>query len=113
MENKISNKDESKALHKADVTSSGRFTWNDLLEAINKLPAEERLKQVHINIDDESTFRKVAGLETIQADVYVNNDDDEDCGDLETLKDAHGEDFKLEDYRLATHKGHPFLWNEF
>ena len=55
----------------------------------------------------------MAGLETIQADVYVNNDDDEDCGDLETLKDAHGEDFKLEDYRLATRKGHPFLWNEF
>ena len=97
----------------ADVTSSGGFTWNDLLEAVSKLPAEQRAKQVHISIDDESTFRKVAGLETIQEDVYVNNDDDEDCGDLETLKDAHGEDFKLEDYRLATPKGYPFLWNEF
>lgn len=113
MENKTSNKNESKALYKADVTSSSEFTWNDLLESISRLPAEERTKQVHINIDDESTFRKVAGLETIQADVYVNNDDDEDCGDLETLKYAHGEDFKLGDYRLATKKGHPFLWNEF
>lgn len=113
MENENLNETQNGNSVKADVTSSGGFTWNDLLEAVSKLPAEQRAKQVHISIDDESTFRKVAGLETIQEDVYVNTDDDEDCGDLETLKDAHGEDFKLEDYRLATPKGHPFLWDGF
>ena len=109
---KTSNKEKGNGVL-ADVTSSGGFTWNDLLEAASKLPAEERTKQVHISFEDESQFRKVAGLETIPEDVYVNNDDDEDCGDLETLKDAHGEDFKLEDYRLATPKGTPFLWDGF
>jgi hypothetical protein len=66
-----------------------------------------------MSIEDESTFRRVAGLETIPEDVYVHNEDDEDAGDLETLKDAHGADFKESEYRMVTPKGTPFLWDGF
>lgn len=89
------------------------FTWNDLAQAISSLPESERLKSVHIAIDDENRFRRVAGLETIQEDVYVNNDDDEDLGGLKELEDVHGDDFNIENYRLCTHKGHPFLFDEY
>jgi hypothetical protein len=88
-----------------------KFTWDDLSEAIKSLPPEQRQKQVYLSIDDESTFRRAEGLECIPEDVYVNNDDDEDSGDLETLKEAHGEDFQEENYSLRTPKGTPFLYD--
>lgn len=94
-----------------NINTMEKFTWDDLADAISKLPAEQRTKQVHMSIEDESKFRSVAGIETIQEDVYVNKNDDEDCGDLETLKDAHGNDFDQDDYSLITPKGYPFLWD--
>ena len=108
----MSNKNQD-AAKDAFATTETHFTWDDLAEAIAKLSPEQRKKQVHISIDDESVFQKVAGLETVANDVYVSNDDADDCGDLETLQDVHGDDFNIEDYRLATQKGHPFLFNEF
>jgi hypothetical protein len=88
------------------------FTWNDLAEAISKLPEEQRTKKVFLAIDDESTFRKIDGLEIIPEDVYINKEDNDDGGPLEELKELYGEDFKEEDYRLSTPKGTPFLWTD-
>lgn len=96
-----------------ETVANNSFTWDDLLEALNNLPPEQRTKQVCISIEDESIFRKVEGLQTIPEDIYVNNDNNEDCGDLETLKDVYGKDFKLEDFHIATPKGTPFLWDGF
>jgi hypothetical protein len=89
-----------------------KFTWNDLAKAIEQMPEGFRANQVCIAIDDEDIFRRVAGLETMREDIYVNNDDDEDCGSLEELQAMNEEDFKLTDYRLTTPKGTPFLWAE-
>ena len=89
------------------------FTWNDLAKAINKLSLKQRKGKVFMQVDDESVFKKVSGLEIIETDVYVNKDDSEDCGTLEELEELHGEDFNKKDYRLCTPEGTPFLWNEF
>ena len=88
-----------------------KFTWDDLAEAINKLPKEQRANQVFMSIDDESKFRHVAGIESIPEDVYVYYDDPEDCGNLDDLKEAHGEDFIESDYILSTPKGTTFLYD--
>ena len=90
-----------------------KFTWNDLVAAINDLPAEQREKQVYFSAEDEPEFRKVDSLGTIPEDVYTNKQDEEDGSDLETLKEIHGKDFKMEDYELTTSKGTPFLWDGF
>lgn len=90
-----------------------KFTWNDLAEAINKLPENEREKQVIMTHEDESHFRNAVELATIPEDIYFNNDDEEDGGTLEDLKYAHGEDFNMEDYKLVTTKGTPFLSDDF
>lgn len=95
------------------VKSVGSYTWNSLLKAISNLSPEQREKQVFFTYEDESRFKKIHGLETIPEDVYINKDNDEDCGDLETLKEVHGDDFKEEDYELVTPKGTPFLWDGF
>jgi len=89
------------------------FTWDDLAEAISKLSPKQRKNKVFMSIDDESIFRHVEGVETVLQDVYVNKDNDEDCGSLEDLKDAWGDDFNKSDYRLSTKKGTPFLWDGF
>ena len=96
-----------------DLLCPEKFTWVQLAEAIMKLPDEERLKQAYISIDDDGRFTKIAGLEVIENDVYVNTDNEDDAGSLEDLKSAHGEDFIEGDYVLATPKGTAFLYNEF
>lgn len=87
-----------------------KFTWNDLLVAITQMPVELRDQQVSMAIDDETYFRNVDSIDYVPVDIYANKDEPEDCGDLETLQYAHGPDFKLEDYKLVTKKGTPFLW---
>jgi hypothetical protein len=88
-----------------------KFTWADLAAAIILMPEEFQSNQVCISVEDESEFRTVPSLEKIEQDIYVNNDDDEDCGPLEELREMHGEDFDISNYRLATPKGTPFLWD--
>lgn len=90
-----------------------KFTWEQLGKAINRLPVEQKRKRVMVSIEDESVFRSVVGLETIPEDVYVNKEDFEDCGELEELREAYGKDFNKKEYRLATRKGTPFLWDGF
>lgn len=90
-----------------------KFTWSDLQKAISEMNAEELARQISIAIDDESQFKNVSGVEEIPEDIYVNKGDPEDCGDLTTLKEAHGSDFNEEDYVLSTPKGRKFLWAEY
>lgn len=89
------------------------FTWDDLAEAISKLPADERKKIVQIQIEDQTHFLRVVGLEVMQEDIYVNKDDSEDCATLEELKELHDDQFVESDYELSTPKGTPFLWDGF
>ncbi len=89
------------------------FTWDDIAAAIAKLPPEERCKQAKIQINDEGYFKKIAGLEVIQADIYEHIDNEDDCSDLETLKKCHPNDFDIKNYKLVTHKGLAFLYNDF
>ncbi len=86
-----------------------KFTWKQLAEAINNLPQEEQERQCKVIIDDASQSTKITMFETLPHDIYINKNDEDDCGDLKTLKEAHGEDFNQEDYELATRKGTAFL----
>jgi hypothetical protein len=89
------------------------FTWGDLAIAISKMPTDQRQKPVWISIDDESKFRHVTALEYMPHDIYVNKENDEDCGPIEDLKLAHGEDFVENDYQLTTPEGTPYLADDY
>ena len=89
------------------------FTWSDLEEALNKMPLDQKGKQVFSSIEDENTFRKVEDVQFVQNDIYVKKDEKEDYGDLEALKELHGEEFNESNYELITPKGTPFLWDGF
>lgn len=91
----------------------GKFTWNDLLNQINKMDEEQRERQVCVSIDDESYFKNVADVQFIEEDVYVNIEDNDEIGTLEDLKSVTGEDFNIDNYKLRTPKGTPFLWDGF
>jgi hypothetical protein len=88
------------------------LTWSELAKLINQLPEAEKAKPVFLLINDENSFKKVNGLETIPEDVYYNKEDHEDCGDLKTLKECHGEAYNRENYELSTPKGTAFLWSD-
>jgi len=90
-----------------------KFTWDQLAKAINKLPAEQRKKQVVITFEDDNMFRRVGGLVIIEEDVYVNKTDNEDSGSLTELKELNQDGFVKKDYRLSTKKGTPYLWHDF
>lgn len=89
------------------------LTWHDLEQALSKMPADQKGKQVFFSIGDENTFRKVEGVEYVKNDIYANKNDKEDYGDLEALKELHGEEFNESDYELITQKETPFLWDGF
>ncbi len=84
------------------------FTFKDLKEAISKMTDEQLLKPAYLAKDDER-WEKVTELCFIDEDIYVDKINDEDCGTLEDLQYAHGSDFVLEEYRLMTKKGTPYL----
>lgn len=88
-----------------------KFTWNDLQERINNMSEEQRQKEVYFLTGDDSSFKIIDDVEFVECDVYVNESDQDDAGTLEDLMLANGEDFNIEDYRLCTPKGTPFLWD--
>jgi len=87
-------------------------TWQDLKDFINTLTEEQLKKICYVMVDDNTYGKPLLEPFKIDHDVYVNKHDEEDCGSLEELRVAHEEDFKEEDYELATPKGTPFLWIE-
>lgn len=89
----------------------GKFTWNDLLERINNMSEEQRQKQVLFFTGDDDSFKVIDDVEYVENDVYVNIYDQDEAGTLADLMLANGEDFNIEDYKLSTPKGTPFLWD--
>lgn len=89
------------------------FTWADLAKAISEMPKEQQEKEVFVSIEDESRYRKIDSIQTVDKDVFVNIYDNDDIGTMQDLKDAHGEDFILKSYRLLTPSGFKFLWDGF
>lgn len=88
-----------------------RFTWNDLQERIGSMSEEQRQEQVYFLTGDDDSFKVIDDVEYVENDVYVNINDPEDAGSLEDLLAANGYDFDIEDYKLCTPKGTPFLWD--
>lgn len=89
----------------------GKFTWNDLQERINNMSEEQRQKEVYFLTGDDSSFKIIDDIEFVENDIHVNIYDQDDAGTLADLMLANGEDFNIEDYRLCTPKGTPFLWD--
>ena len=88
------------------------FTWNDLLDQINKMDAEQRERTVIVSISDDS-FYPIQDVQFIEEDIYVNIEDIEEIGTLEDHKRSRGDEFDIEDYKLVTSKGTAFLWDGF
>jgi hypothetical protein len=90
-----------------------KFTWADLADAINKMPEEFRTNQVVMSFEDREETIRVYSIQTTPEDLYVNEEDYEDCGSLEDLKELHGDEFDEKKYRFVSPKGTPFLWDGF
>lgn len=88
-----------------------KFTFNDLKIAISKLSEEQLSKQVFVQREEETVT--VNELAVLEEDIYQHIEVDEECGPLEDLKTGAGDDFKIENYKLVTPKGTPFLAEEF
>lgn len=90
------------------------ITWADLKEEANKMSEEQLNTPVFLAQDDEY-WVKINEVVFVEEDIYVNKDDNEDAGTLKELKELHDDDFVLENYRLMSKKGTPFLAiiNEF
>ena len=93
-------------------TEKQPFTWRQLKEFANRLTEEQLNTKVGLFFDDNSYAKPIEEAFQMQDDIYVNKDNDEDGGSLEVLKEAHGDDFNIEDYELSTKKGTPFLWSD-
>lgn len=108
-----------KDLHKATLSelkkhfNSIKFTWNDLQERINKMTEEQRNRQVWVQIEDEGYARKIEDVQFTEVDIFENIKDSDERGSLDDLKDLHGDDFEIDNYKLRTPKGTPFLWDGF
>lgn len=90
-----------------------KFTWNDLQERISNMSEEQRQKQVLFLTGDDDSFKIIDDVEFVECDVYVNIYNQDEAGTLTDLMLANGEDFNIEDYKLCTPKGTPFLWDGF
>ncbi len=93
-----------------------RFTYRDLLAQLNKLNDTQLDRQVFVSQIYEPGIR-IMGCEEIGEDIYVNKDDAEDGGSMESLRMAHeidndGEPFDESKYELATTKDCVFLFDE-
>lgn len=90
-----------------------QFTWRQLAEAIHNLEPEQLDMQVMLALEDNDHFEKVYALQEFGLDIYRHKDDEDDAGDLESLKLTHGEDFKLDEYELITPANTPILLDSF
>lgn len=93
-----------------------RFTYKDLRDKLNKLTDEQLDRQVFVAQIDEPGIR-IMDCSEIGEDIYVNKDDSEDGGSMESLRMAHeidndGEPFDESKYELSTTKDCVFLYDE-
>ena len=89
------------------------ITWGELKEFVNSIPAEYLDKTAHLLYEDNSEGKPLSEPLFIEDDIYIFDDNAEDCGTLEELKmlmeDAEPP-FDDALCRLVTKKGTPFLW---
>lgn len=91
------------------------ITWQELKEFVNSLPAEYMDKPAHILFQDETTARGLLEPFQIKNDIYMFDDNTEDCGTLEELRELMADaepPFDEALCKLITKKGTPFLWAE-
>jgi hypothetical protein len=89
------------------------ITWEKLKEFVNSIPPVYLEKTAHVLYEDNSIGKLLSESFFIEDDVYIFDDNEEDCGTLEELKmlmeDAEPP-FDEALCRLVTKKGTPFLW---
>nr|DAL98541.1 MAG TPA: hypothetical protein [Caudoviricetes sp.] len=90
-----------------------KFTWNDLLKKISEMSEEQREKQVCVSFEDNEYFKNIENVQFIEEDFYVHIEDNDEIGTLKDLKSIAGEEFDIQNYKLITAKGTPFLWDGF
>ena len=66
-----------------------KFTWNDLLDQINSMDAEQREWQVCVSISDDG-FYSIEDVQFIEEDIYASIEDNEEISTLSDHKDARG-----------------------
>ena len=86
--------------------------WKDIKKFANSLTDEQLEKDAFVLLSDYSDGYGIKDAAIMENDIYVNVDNHEDCGTLEELKEAHGEDFEPFEFTLSTSAGTPFLWAE-
>ena len=91
------------------------ITWQDLEDFVKKIPLEYKEKTAMILFQDEEQARELLEPFFMRDDIYIFDDNSEDCGTLEELKEILADaeppfDEKL--CKLVTKKGTPFLWAE-
>lgn len=90
-----------------------KFTWKQLQEKLSLLSEDQLDKQVCVSFLDDATFTNIPDLQFVQEDIYCDVNNEENAGTLEDLKTTDRDDFNLENYKLMTAKGTPFLWDGF
>lgn len=86
-----------------------------LKDFVNGIPEKYLEKTAVILFEDESTARELLEPFTMQDDIFMYDENDEDCGTLKELRDQKKYDDEPFDESLAklvTEKGTPFLWVE-
>lgn len=80
-------------------------TLNDLKKFLLKCDDITLQQAINIAIPDQPVHI-LTEVEATEEDVYYNTDDPEDdCGTLESLKEIHGPDFDITNYKIGTSKG--------
>jgi hypothetical protein len=81
-----------------------KLTLGDLKSFLNSLHDDKLTQDINIAFEDEP-IRQIENYEVFEEDVYYNIDNHEDIGTISELKDIHGEDFDLKNYKVGTPKG--------
>ncbi|UFK27481.1 hypothetical protein [Elizabethkingia phage TCUEAP2] len=91
------------------------ITWDELKTFVNSLSEEQLKNKIPVLFQDETAARYLLEPFKMENDIYIYDNDGEDCGTLEELREireAEEMKFDLEDCTLVTPKGTPFLWLE-
>lgn len=80
------------------------YTLRELKIFLLSLSEEQLNNHAHIAFEDETT-KDLQGHCIYSVDEYVNIYDNDDYGSLEELKDIHGDEFNIEDYKILAPKG--------
>ena len=89
------------------------ITWQELKDFVNSIDEEHLSSEVLVQFEDETLARNMQEPYKLEHDVYVYDDNWEDSGSLEDLKELMQDAepaFDINLCRLATKKGTPFLW---